>query len=253
VGGCSDRYSWPDFLQRSKKTKTAVEWLVVAEELAVNNDGKLPSKTWLSQQVGSGIVGSIRNHPEVFAHLPQDREAPAGRPVEEWVSVAEQSAEDNGGKLPPQGWLKKHGYRGLCQAICKYPELFAHLPKEKTFTSVEEWVQIAEGLAANNDGKLPNREWLRKHGYRQIIRVEQEQPEFFAHIQWEESTQKSAKEWVAVSEELAMANGGVLQNSSWLENNGYKNLYQVLRRCRELFAHIPQEVRDTRRNLVSKV
>jgi superfamily II DNA or RNA helicase len=173
------------------------------------------------------------------------------RTVEEWVSVAEQLTKDNGGKLPLPSWLKKHGYGGLPQVMRKSPELFAHLTQEENkFTSVEEWVRVAEELAAHNGGRLPSKKWLRTNGYRQVLRLVQERPEFLAHIQKEENPHKLAEEWVVTAEQLAATNGGVLHHLSWLEKNGYINLSQVLRRRRDLFAHIPQEIRDNRGDLV---
>jgi len=46
----------------------------------------------------------------------------------------------------------------------------------------EEWVPIAEALAAEHGGVLPNRRWLTKNGYMGLDAAMKRRPELFARI-----------------------------------------------------------------------
>jgi hypothetical protein len=69
-------------------------------------------------------------------------------------------------------------------------------------------------------------------------------PKMFAHIK-QDRKQKSPAEWVKVAETLAKKNRGILQNSRWLQLNGYNGLTQCMRKFPKLFKHIPQLKLDT--------
>ncbi len=71
--------------------------------------------------------------------------------INEAVRTAEKMVKTNGGTLPNPKWLRETGYSGLCVAMRKHPELFAHIPQEKGRTP-EEWVRTAEKLAETNSG-----------------------------------------------------------------------------------------------------
>jgi hypothetical protein len=52
---------------------------------------------------------------------------------------------------------------------------------------------------------------------------------------------RSPEEWVAVAEELAKRNDGVLMTVGWLHKNGYTGLVAAMRKSPGLFSHITQE------------
>jgi len=65
----------------------------------------------------------------------------------------------------------------------KYPKPFIHLKQEtKKYRSAQEWVPIAEKLAAMNDGFLPNTSWLQNNKYHGLMRAIRKHPELFQHI-----------------------------------------------------------------------
>jgi hypothetical protein len=56
---------------------------------------------------------------------------------------------------------------------------------------------------------------------------------------------RTPAEWVKLAEKLAKGNKGVLQNTKWLQENGYSGLDQCMRKFPKLFKHIPQLKLDT--------
>jgi hypothetical protein len=100
-----------------------------------------------------------------------------------WVPIAESLATSNNGRLPHRNWLIKNGYSGLDFATHKAPELFAHIPKDKKTTALDETVSVAESLARNNGGSIPPYVWLRDNGFRNVCRALSKYPDSFSHLQ----------------------------------------------------------------------
>ena len=74
--------------------------------------------------------------------------------------------------------------------------MLAH--KKKT---VEETVKIAEGLAKNNHGLLPDSRWLTRHGYSRILPAMKKYPEKFKHIKREyKQIRKPIRDYVKLAE-----------------------------------------------------
>ena len=172
------------------------------------------------------------------------------RTPQEWVPIAEELAKQNGGKLATAAWLDSHGYNALVQIIHKYPELFAHIPQERTTRSLEEWVVVAEETARKHSGILPGTGWLRIHGLSGLDSQIRKCPEAFRHIERANAC-KSVAQWVSIAEKLAHDNGGALQGTSWLRTHGHRGLAGLLYQQPEVFSHIPQEVRGTRNKLLA--
>jgi hypothetical protein len=160
--------------------------------------------------------------------------------VEEWVVIAEELAKKNRGVLPHIGWLRHNGYVALATAMFTYPKAFAHIKQNRKKKTVEEWVIVAEGLARKNHGVLQNAGWLDARGYSGLYQVMHAHPEAFAHIQ-QNRKQKTLGEWVVVAENLTAKNRGLLQNSNWLQKNGYSALVRMRKYHPEAFAHIKQD------------
>lgn len=160
------------------------------------------------------------------------------RTVAEWVVIAENLTKQHGGILPNPCWLQKH-YKGLDHALRKQPRAFAHLKQDKKFKTVAEWVTVAEDLARKHHGRLPHSWWLQNHGYRTLLGAVRTHPQAFRHIK-QDYKQKTLEAQVAIAEGLAKKNHGILQNTGWLQHNGYGGLSQVMYKQPRAFRHIKQ-------------
>jgi hypothetical protein len=179
-------------------------------------------------------------YPDSFSHIPQETKL---RTIEEWVSIAEEVAADNGGSLPNTGWFKKNGW-ALYQAMQRYPDSFSHIQQVRSRKKPQEWVTIAEQLATENGGILPNRNWLQENRYEGLYEAMKKYPDFFLHIQQVRS-RKKPQEWIPIAKQLATERGG-LPTSYWLQKNGYNGLEVTMRNHPQLFSHIPQQGKESR-------
>lgn len=106
------------------------------------------------------------------------------RTVDEGVQVADKLSQENRGEFPHAGWLQKNGYVDLLYLIRKHPEKFSHLKKKNlTIECVKvDQVEVAERLAHDNEGEIPNTGWLQKNGYVGLSRAMNKHPEKFSHL-----------------------------------------------------------------------
>ena len=81
---------WDEFC--AKKRRTPEEWVLVAEQLVEEHDGTLPNVSWLRDKGYRGLSYTMRNHPDLFKHIKQDRKI---KTPEEWVLVAEQLVKEH--------------------------------------------------------------------------------------------------------------------------------------------------------------
>lgn len=133
--------------------------------------------------------------------------------------------------LPRYKWLKSHGYGGLWQATQKYPEPFAHIPREDTgFRTVKQWVRFAEELASHNEGMLPPKAHLPGG----LLGAIENHRQLFAHIRRPGDSKKSVREWVLYAEHLAAQHDGILPGSQKLPAGLVSCIYTNTR----AFAHI---------------
>lgn len=215
--------------------KKPEEWVALAEKLAEENGGLLKNTGWLQANGYGGLAQIMSKHPELFAHIPYKK---LRKNTNEWVKDAEQLAAENGGVLQNQKWLTANGYRSLISQYTKHPQLFRHIPREsdKRKKRPEEWVPIADRLAAQNGGILPCKEFLEPG----LVFAIRKHPVLFQHIKQEWKGGKRPEEWVLIAEQLAVENGGVLKCVGWLQEN-HNALAQVMSKYPKLFAHIRQE------------
>lgn len=103
------------------------------------------------------------------------------RNTDAWVKIAE-LWHAKYSKLPLPKWLLVHGYGGLSIQLRKHPKRFAHLEQSKSSRSLAEWVEIAETLAAENNGLLPSIRKCGEKGFRRLGGVIWSHREAFAHI-----------------------------------------------------------------------
>ena len=155
----------------------------------------------------------------------------------EWVPIAERMANANGGQLQASSWLQRNGFSGLDSIIRKFPHLFAHVSQHKYTIHPEKWIPVAERLAKENGGILPNSSWLTRNGHIALYGAMRRRPELFNHIE-QANDRMLPHQWVPVAERLAKKNGGTLPNPAWLRDNGHNGLYQAIRNHSSLFAHI---------------
>ena len=226
-----------------RETRTAEEWVPIAEKLAKENGGLLPKQRWLQLNGYSGLARLTRLQPELFEHIKQER--PRLYDPKEWVTRAEKLASRHGGTLPGQKWLCDNGYSGLARLLSTHPELFKHIPQERIRKTPEEWVLVAEKLAKKNRGILPTAAWIQRNGYYGLAIALRKHPKLFAHLSQEFKGGKKADEWLPIAKQLARENGGKLPCRQWLVDNGYHGLYQMLAKFPKLFKHLEIE-RKTR-------
>lgn len=226
-------------IEQDVRWTTATDWVSLAEERARRNHGFLEHVGWLMKHGLGALVQSMRKHPEMFAHIAQNKPYAGRKSVQDWVRIAEQRVRDNGGLLESSGWLQSHGFNNLVQAMCKRPELFAHIKMEKAYTSGNEWVALAERLAKENGGTLDLGS-LRRSGNGSLRSFIASHPELFAHIPQQEPF-RSTEDWVAFAEERARSNDGRLESNVWLKEHGLARLILVMQQNRDRFAHIEQE------------
>lgn len=101
------------------------------------------------------------------------------RNLKDWVEIAEQLAAENGGFIPATGVLKKNRMTGLVRRLTINPEAFSHIRKLRSKT--DDYVQIAESLAAGNNGELPSISALQK-SHKKLVWSMYRNPDAFAHI-----------------------------------------------------------------------
>lgn len=165
------------WLREAASNKTVAEWVIIANDLAAEHGGILPNSKWLQHNGYHALQQCMRTYPDAFAHLEQKRLV---KTVDEWVVAAEQLAQEHGG-LPNTNWLTKHGHHALYAVMNSNPDAFAHIPKKDTYTSVDEWVRVAERLVAEH-GFIPERQWLLKQRYSGLERAMNTKPEAFAQF-----------------------------------------------------------------------
>ncbi len=223
--------------QQSKKLKSIEEWITTAEQLAKEHGGTLPNYKWLENNRHSGLNTCVRNYPEKFAHIEQDKKL---KSIEEWIVIAEQLAQEHGGILPYCFWLINNKYGGLYECMKKYPEKFVHVKQDKMHKSTGEWVIISEQLSKEHGGVLPNYKWLEGTKYNGLNGCMRKYPENFSHVKQDKKL-KTPEEWIVVAEYLAKEHGDILPNCRWLINNQYSGLYRCMKNNPDKFEHVKQD------------
>jgi len=233
-GLCSYMYKHPEIFEhidQEKFIKFADEYVKIAEELE-KKYGVLPKPKWLKENGHTNLTSCMLRNPLKFAHITQEK---SFKKINEYVKIAE-DLEKKYGTMPRYKWLRENGYTNLAACKIKYPERFAHIKQDNCLRTLNEWVKFAEDLE-DEHGILPNAIWVQnKYSglYKNILLY----PEQFTHIK-QEKLQKTVDEWVKIAEEMEKQYGK-LPNPSWLQKNGFDNLYNCKRRHPEKFSHIKQ-------------
>jgi hypothetical protein len=120
-------------IKREKQFKSMPEWVSVAVRLSQEHGGVLPCVGWLASNGYGGLQSAMRNHPEAFEHIVQDKPYSERKSKFDNLSVAKKLAKDNGGVLPNVGWLRRNGYMDVYQSIRKYPDLFSGIKRMRPY------------------------------------------------------------------------------------------------------------------------
>ncbi len=219
---------------------TKNKWVVIAELLAKNNNGLLPTFSWLKKNGYVNLYSCKLRHKKEFSHIPVETKLFTSSG--EWVVIAERLANDNGGKLPTYTWLHTNGYSALNKIMSSNKSLFIHLEKENNIgMPSDERVSQAEKLADGNNGILPSYSWLFDNGYDALNKCISAYKTKFEHIPKETMVENKLKVWINTAERLTMENNNVLYNCAWLLDNGYGGLYKAMLCHPKFFSHLEQE------------
>lgn len=103
--------------------------------------------------------------------------------------------------------------------------------------TADQWLPVAERLAKDNRGFLPNVQWLCTNGYTGLSLMYRDNPEVFGHIP-QESKLKTPQEWLVIAETLASANNGSIPAFSELRQRRLHGLERAIKTHGELFQHL---------------
>lgn len=137
--------------EQDRKYRSVDQWVEIAKQMSIENGGKLPRPESMAEEF-SGLVRAMRVYPLRFIDV--EVETPLFRTTKRWLELAEKLALENGGLLPCSSVLRK-SYRQLDRVRRANPAMFVHLKIESMRKTLDEWVAIAEKIAADNNGLLP--------------------------------------------------------------------------------------------------
>jgi len=115
-------------VKQSSLVRTIDKWVVIAEKLAEENGGVLPTSTTLRNDGFSGLSAALCKYPKKFKHI---KRSYSRKCIDEWVVIAEKLAEENGGVLPTFEKIKNDSLSGLSCAIYRQPEKFQHIKRRR--------------------------------------------------------------------------------------------------------------------------
>jgi len=109
-----------------RKTHTLAEHVATAERLAEEGGGMLASVGELKAKY-PGLYTKMRKNPEAFAHVVQNKRTS----VADYVTLAKELAEKNGGVLPGGSVLVEQGHRNLISMMYRNKAAFAGIQQER--------------------------------------------------------------------------------------------------------------------------
>ena len=156
-----------------------------------------------------------------------------------FLTLSKKLVKQNQGVLPGYRQLKREGFLSLYNFKKRYPKYFSHIEVESVKTRIERRVKIVEKLTKQNGGFLPSQTWMCKNGYKYLCDYMRTHPKPFSHFK--KVSELKIKNKILIAEKLVKENGGLLPNTLWLQNNGYKYLDQYIRENPYYFKHIIRE------------
>lgn len=161
--------------------------------------------------------------------------------LQEFYQIALSLANNNGGKLHNMKWLLNNGYNDLVRAMYKSPETFQDIPQHRLIKTLQEHKETALKLAAEHDGILPIRYWLKQNGYGDLLGAIKHNPEVFQDIPQDRKGGNTVDKHLKTALRLADENDGILYSEAWLRKHGHNDLTRAIYRHPEIFKDIPQE------------
>lgn len=107
---------------RSYSVAAKNRYVALAEILVEQNDGKLPTVSWLMANGCSGLLSYMSNHPDFFKNIIRSTKRTS---KEEHVRKAEEMAKANGGILPGGGFISSDW--ALYKCMRRNHKLFKHI------------------------------------------------------------------------------------------------------------------------------
>ena len=146
------------------------EYIELAKKLEDQNGGKLELKKLKKEH--PKLLKEIHRRAKDFSHINIINSRTL---VDDRVAEAEQLAIKHGGKL-----IMRQTSKSLLTAIYRYPEKFAHIPKDiYDRTSLKEYVKLANSLT-NKNNELIMKDIRKK--YKNLCNTIHKNPESFKHI-----------------------------------------------------------------------
>ena len=168
------------------------------------------------------------------------------------LSIVAKLVKENNGKLPTAKWLEKNGYKATYAYVLRHPEYFRDLKRQRLIPPVEEYVELAEALAEENNGKLPTATWLDRNGYNSLYAYMRDHTKHFEHIRREykisltDKPVRPIRKYKRVRDHLKTARRlvkehGFLPGCQWLMQNGHTDLYACINNHPEAFRNIEKK------------
>lgn len=115
---------------RPKRYRKAQDWVKIAEQIANENGGILPSPQHLIDDGYWALYQTMRRNKNLFEHINQERRDNKKKNGKNWIKEAEQIAENHGGVLPRPSWLCRHGHKTLYTYMLNNRKKFKHIKQD---------------------------------------------------------------------------------------------------------------------------
>src|SRR5947207_9363489 len=240
----------PQAKSRQVKVRESLAAHVQTAERLAKEYGIVPGSVWLYGHHFIGLYSCMRNHPELFSHIPQTRR-PAMKPFEE--------ARD---RARTQEFNSRAEYARWAKNIAGMPVAPGPVYKDKgwagwnDFLGTEirpEWLPFAEAKAvvrAHEIKTLPQfRAWDKQE--RLANKIPTLPSVVYRNAGWIDwydflSTESPSLQHVQTAEQFAVEDG-IVASRKWLRDNGHGALDQYIYKHPELFSHIPQQAKKLRK------
>jgi len=198
----------------------------------------LPCPSWLQKNSYSGLNAAMRVHPELFAHIPQERRV---KSPEEQLQLVMQLTENGKKPIPHSHWLRGNGYIGLYKWLLKNPEVVEKYGQDRLYRTSEEQLQLVMQLTENGKKPIPHRQWLRGNGYRALDTWLYRHPEVVEKYGQDWAGGRTPDEQLQLVMQLTENGKKPIPGGGWLRGNGYRALDDWLRKRPEVVEKYGQD------------
>jgi len=194
----------------------------------------LPCPSWLRKNSYGGLNAAMRFHPELFAHIPQERRA-GGRTSEEQLQLVMQLTENGKKPIPGVRWLRGNGYSGLNTWLLKNPEVVEKYGQDWAGgRTSEQQLQLVMQLTENGKKPIPSVGWLIGNGYTGLDYWLRKHPEVVEKYGRDWAGGRTPEEQLQLVMQLTENGKKPIPSVGWLCGNGYSGLDAWLRRHPEV-------------------